>query len=148
MRYRMPGSRGSRTLSVVHGAETQEWLADSPSGTAKAAVRVISGIAHFRGAIRTSCTNPVPFILPTALWPHHTVYVTVSLCKGINGRLEIVPTAVSWWSPRTTTSPRLSAWPRSTASRSQAEDGRGAAGDPVTILPGATALQMMPSRLV
>ena len=91
MRYRMPGSRGSRTLSVVHGAETQEWLADSPSGTAKAAVRAISGIAHFRGAIRTSCTNPVPFILPTALWPHHTVYVTVSLCKGINGRLEIAP---------------------------------------------------------
>lgn len=54
------------------------------------------GARHLRdrtlhGAIRTSCTNPVPFILPTALWPHHTVYVTVSLCKGINGRLEIVP---------------------------------------------------------
>jgi len=62
-----------------------------PSGTAKAAARVISGIVHFRGAIRTSGTNPVPFILPTALRPHHTVYVTVSLCKGINGRLEIVP---------------------------------------------------------
>lgn len=54
-------------------------------------MRVISGIAHFRGAIRTNCTNPVPFILPTALRPHHTVYVTISLCKGINGRLEIVP---------------------------------------------------------
>ena len=91
VRYRMLGSRGSRTLSVVHGAETQEWPPELPSGTAKAAVRVISGIAHFRGAIRTSCTNPVPFVLPTALRPHHTVYVTVSLCKGINGRLEIVP---------------------------------------------------------
>lgn len=62
-----------------------------PSGAAKAAVRVISGIVRFRGAIQTSGTNPVPFTLPTALRPHHTVYATVSLCNRINGRLEIVP---------------------------------------------------------
>ena len=66
------------------------WQSSSP-GTAKAAVRAISGIVRFRGAIRTSGKNPDPFTLPSALRPSHTVYITISLCNGINGRLQIAP---------------------------------------------------------
>lgn len=67
---------------------------NAPSGTAKAAARIISGIVHFRGAIRTSGTNADPFVLPTKFRPHHNVYIPVGLCNGNKGRLDIVPSGV------------------------------------------------------
>src|SRR5215469_490867 len=47
------------------------WV-NAPSGTANAAVRNISGIVHFRGAIGTSGTNANPFVLPAAFRPATT----------------------------------------------------------------------------
>jgi hypothetical protein len=60
-------------------------------GTAKAAVRSISGIVRFTGAIRTAGTSASPFILPTGFRPANVVYIPVDLCNGGNGRLDIQP---------------------------------------------------------
>jgi len=53
-----------------------------------------SGIVHFKGAIATTGTNPVPFTLPAGFRPAHQVYVAVDLCNATNGRLQIAPTGV------------------------------------------------------
>jgi hypothetical protein len=66
----------------------------SPFGTFAPAVRTISGIVHFKGAIATSGTNPVPFTLPAAFRPAQVVFVQVDLCTSTNGRLQIEPTGV------------------------------------------------------
>jgi hypothetical protein len=66
------------------------WM-NAPYGAAKAAVRNISGIVHFRGAIWTMGTNPDPFILPAQFRPAKTVYIPADLCNGNNGRLVIQP---------------------------------------------------------
>jgi hypothetical protein len=66
------------------------WI-NAPSGTAKAALRTISGVVRLRGAIRTSGSNAEPFVLPSGFRPVHDVYVPVDLCDGGNGRLFIQP---------------------------------------------------------
>lgn len=68
--------------------------ANAPYGTAKAAVRNISGIVHFRGAISTSGTDADPFILPAGFRPAKDVFIPVDLCNGDNGRLDIQPDGV------------------------------------------------------
>jgi hypothetical protein len=69
------------------------WM-NAPSGTANAAVRTISGVVHFRGAIWTNGTNADPFTLPAGFRPAKTVYIPVDLCNGNNGRLYIQPDGV------------------------------------------------------
>jgi hypothetical protein len=66
------------------------WM-NAPYGTADAAVRKISGIVHFRGAISTNGTNAEPFILPAGFRPAHEIWIPVDLCGGNNGRLDIRP---------------------------------------------------------
>ena len=66
------------------------WI-NAPAGTAKAAVRSISGIVRFTGAIRASGTSASPFILPKGFRPAKDVYIPVDLCNGGNGRLDIQP---------------------------------------------------------
>ena len=56
-------------------------------GTSAPAVRTISGIVHFKGAIATTGSNPVPFTLPSAFRPATAVFVPVDLCNATNGRL-------------------------------------------------------------
>jgi hypothetical protein len=67
---------------------------NAPFSTSKAQVGSISGIVHFKGAIRTSGTNPVPFTLPAGFRPATAVYVPVDLCNATNGRLFIQPSGV------------------------------------------------------
>lgn len=69
------------------------WM-NAPSGTAKAAVRVVSAVVRFRGAIRTNGTQAEPFILPKRFRPSTDVYVPVDLCNGDTGRLHIQPDGV------------------------------------------------------
>jgi len=69
---------------------TNGWINYAPP-MASAAVRSISGIVHFRGAVMTEGSGVMPFILPTAFRPAHTVYVPVDLCGSSNGRLDISP---------------------------------------------------------
>ena len=72
----------------------QNGWTNSPFGTAAAAVRTISGIVHFEGAIATTGSNPVPFTLPAAFRPASVVFVPVDLCDATNGRLQIEPSGV------------------------------------------------------
>ena len=67
---------------------------NAPYGTANAAVRKISGIVHFVGAIWTNGTNPDPFILPAGFRPANETWIPVDLCGGNNGRLDILPDGV------------------------------------------------------
>jgi hypothetical protein len=69
------------------------WM-NAPYGTAKAAVRNISGIVHFRGAIWTEGKNPEPFTLPAQFRPAKIVRIPADLCNGNNGRLVIHPNGV------------------------------------------------------
>src|SRR5215472_13684979 len=62
---------------------------NAPFSTSKAAVRGISGVVHFKGAIATSGTNSVPFTLPANFRPGTNVFVPVDLCNATNGRLFI-----------------------------------------------------------
>lgn len=66
------------------------WM-NAPKGTAKAAVRTISGIVHFKGGIWTNGTNADPFVLPAGDRPASEVFIPVDLCGGNNGRLNIYP---------------------------------------------------------
>jgi hypothetical protein len=66
---------------------------NAPSGTSNAAVRVISGIVHFKGAIGLG-TSPVAFRLPRGFRPATAVYAPVDLCGAANGRLFISPSGV------------------------------------------------------
>jgi hypothetical protein len=77
-------------LTLVNG-----W-ANAPFGTSKAAVRIINGIVHFKGAIKTVSTNTnmVPFTLPAGFRPHTNVYIPVDLCNANKGRLFIQPRGV------------------------------------------------------
>jgi hypothetical protein len=72
-------------LTLING-----WT-NAPAGTNTASIEKINGIVQFRGAIATSGTNPVAFVLPDAFRPTTTVYAKVALCKGANGRLMIQP---------------------------------------------------------
>jgi len=64
------------------------WM-NAPYGTSKAKVRLISGIVHFKGAISTHGSNPVPFTLPRGFRPPTNVYVPVDLCGANDGQLWI-----------------------------------------------------------
>ena len=67
---------------------------NAPFGTAKAQVRNINGIVHFKGAISTTGGNSEPFVLPRSFRPRTEVYVPVDLCNATNGRLQIEPNGV------------------------------------------------------
>ena len=77
---------------LIHAAALRDGWFNSPFRTSAPAVRTISGIAHFKGAIATLGTNPVPFILPAGFRPAAVVFVQVDLCTATNGRLQIEPT--------------------------------------------------------
>jgi hypothetical protein len=68
------------------------WISQ-PFGTSNAAVRVINGVVHFQGAIAEGI-NPVPFTLPSGFRPATAVYVPVTMCGAVNGRLFIQPNGV------------------------------------------------------
>ena len=59
-------------------------------GTNTAAVRKISGIVHFEGAI-SGGSNPLVFTLPIGFRPSHNVYVPVDLSDANHGHLLITP---------------------------------------------------------
>ncbi len=76
------------------GLTPQNGWTNAPFGTSNAAVRNISGIIHFKGAI-ASGTSPVLFTLPAGFRPATDVYVPVDLCNATNGRLHIQPSGVT-----------------------------------------------------
>jgi hypothetical protein len=79
---------GFAPLTLING-----WV-NAPFGTSDAAVRNMSGIIHFKGAIFTTGSNPEPFVLPPSLSPANDVYIPIDLCNATNGRLWIQPSGV------------------------------------------------------
>jgi hypothetical protein len=63
----------------------------APFGTAVPAVDNLNGIVRFVGAMATTGTNPVAFVLPAGFAPAQTVHVKVDLCNATNGELVITP---------------------------------------------------------
>jgi hypothetical protein len=87
-------STGNAGLTFTPLTLQNGWTA-SPFGTRAPAVAVDSAhIVHFKGAIATTGTNPVPFTLPAAFRPSGVVFVAVDMCNATNGRLQIEPTGV------------------------------------------------------
>jgi hypothetical protein len=74
---------GSTALTLINGWTNQ------PFGTNAALVESAGATVQFKGAIATTGTNPVPFVLPAAYRPATDVYVAVDLCDATNGRLWI-----------------------------------------------------------
>ena len=75
------------------GLTLQNGWINAPFGTSNAAVRNISGIIHFKGAV-ASGTSGVLFTLPASFRPVKDVYVPVDLCNATNGRLHIAASGV------------------------------------------------------
>lgn len=80
-----PSTSGFTALSLING-----WT-NAPFSTSNAAVKSITGIVHFKGAIATAGTNPQPFVLPAGFRPSTDVYIPVDLCNATNGRIHITP---------------------------------------------------------
>jgi hypothetical protein len=90
----LDGASFAKSASSFTPLALQNGWTNAPFSTSNAAVRVISGIVHFKGAIATTGTNPVPFTLPAGFRPATAVYVAVDLCNATNGRLDIQPSGV------------------------------------------------------
>lgn len=96
------GTAAAQAAASAPSALTSGWTSltlqngwtGGPFGTSAAAVRTISGIVHFKGAIATTGSNPVPFTLPAGFRPAAVMDVAVDLCNATNGRLQIEPTGV------------------------------------------------------
>ncbi len=89
----------------------QNGWTDYGNGTAAPAVTNISGIVHLKGEIKTSGTNPEPFILPVGDRPATYVSVPVDLSAAVAGQLIIQPSGAvtvyseqSWSDAQTVTS--------------------------------------------
>ena len=79
-----PSPIGFTGLSLLNG-----WT-HAPFGTGSAAVEIVDGIVHFRGAI-SGGTSAQLFTLPSQFRPSTMVYVPVDLCGAAEGRLIIQP---------------------------------------------------------
>jgi len=79
-----PAATGFSNLTLING-----WF-DAPFSTSNAAVKLVDGIVHFKGAIAGGSTTE-PFVLPSGLTPATDVYVPVDLCNATKGRLHITP---------------------------------------------------------
>jgi hypothetical protein len=80
---------GYTALTLING-----WT-NAPFATSNVAVRSVSGIVHFMGAMSTTGTNAVPFTLPAGFRPATDVYIPVDLCNAANGRLHITPSGTA-----------------------------------------------------
>ena len=91
----------------------------------KAAVRLLGGVVHFEGEIRTAGIKPAAFTLPAKFRPSRNVNILINVCTGSIGRLDIAPSgAVSveaegtgnWWMVQCGTSLDGASYPLSAAS--------------------------------
>lgn len=74
---------GFTNLTLINGWTNQG------AGTGTAGVMNVDNVVRFKGAIKTTGTNSVPFVLPVELRPSTNVYVNVGMRLGAKGRLYI-----------------------------------------------------------
>jgi hypothetical protein len=89
----LDGAWFAKSASYYTQLTLQNGWANYEDGTATAAVRKISGIVHFEGAMAGG-TNPQVFTLPAGFRPSHYVIVPVDLNAANKGHLVIAPTGV------------------------------------------------------
>jgi hypothetical protein len=88
----LDGVSFATTATSFTALTLQNGWKNSANGTSKAAVRVINGIVHLKGAI-SGGTSATVFTLPPGFRPSSgTLYVPVDLCHADNGHLRITPT--------------------------------------------------------
>lgn len=95
-RHASTASVASKALSVVaprwHALSLENGWVGGPFGTGAPAVANYNGLIYLRGAMGTTGTTPVAFVLPAADRPPQDVFVPVDLCNATNGRLQIQST--------------------------------------------------------
>jgi hypothetical protein len=69
---------------------TGGWTGQAGSTEAPAA-KIVSGVVHLKGAIKTTGADAAAFTLPAAFRPEAVVYAPVVLCNAAKGRLTIQP---------------------------------------------------------
>ena len=79
---------GFTQLTPING-----WTAYSTS-TRSPMVKNVDGIVRFIGAIKTSGTNTIPFVLPANMAPATPAFVAIDLCNAQKGRLHILPSGI------------------------------------------------------
>jgi hypothetical protein len=90
----LDGVSFAKSATSFTALKLQNGWKNAPFGTSSAAVRIISGIVHFKGAIWTNGTNPLAFTLPKAFRAPGVVDLPVDLCDANKGRLQIWPSGV------------------------------------------------------
>jgi hypothetical protein len=89
----LDGANFSLTDDKYHALTLKNGWTNSAFSTSIAAVKKISGVVQFKGAIANG-SNAVAFTLPNAYRPLTDVYVPVDLCNATKGRIHIVPSGV------------------------------------------------------
>ncbi|MBV9648473.1 MAG: hypothetical protein JO043_13480 [Candidatus Eremiobacteraeota bacterium] len=77
------------TLTLLNG-----WTG-GPFGTSVPAVAKSKGLVYFRGAMSTTGSNAVAFVLPSGFRPSAAVYLSVDMCDASYGRLFIDTTGTA-----------------------------------------------------
>jgi hypothetical protein len=72
-----------KSLKLING-----WHVYGGQRTPSAAIDS-NGIVHLKGAIHTGGTNHSAFFLPAGMSPSNLIYITVDICDGYTGRLDI-----------------------------------------------------------
>ena len=87
----LDGAWFAKSASLYTPLTLKNGWASYGSGTARPAVRKISGIVHLEGAMQTPGTNPDAFTLPAGFRPAHDVYVSVDMVNANRGHILIAP---------------------------------------------------------
>jgi hypothetical protein len=66
-----------------------------PFRTSNPAIALVSGIVHFKGAMASTGSNSLAFILPAKFRPAKPVFVQVGMCDGTPGRLLIATNGIT-----------------------------------------------------
>ncbi len=82
----VPAASGAMPLALING-----WT-QYGFGTSAAAVSIAEGVVSFKGAIATSGSDDVAFVLPPTLRPTSTTYIPVDMSANAKGRLVVYPT--------------------------------------------------------
>ena len=84
--------KSATTLKFIRLPMLNDWRAYSSVTRTPSGALDSENIVHLQGAMfEASGTSALPFTLPPALRPGHTVYVRVTMVNGTAGRLNIFP---------------------------------------------------------
>jgi hypothetical protein len=85
----------ANTPAVFTQLKLKNGWTGGPFRTSNPAAALISGIVHFKGAMASSGSNSLAFILPAKFRPGKPVFVQVGMCDGTAGRLVIATNGIT-----------------------------------------------------